>query len=40
MVKTVTKTKTVRNPMNPMAKSRVSKTKTVTRGSGPNARNS
>ena len=33
--KTVTKTKTVRNPMNPFAKSRVSKTKTVTTGSGP-----
>ncbi len=33
--KTVTKTKTVNNPMNPMAKSSVRKTKTVTRGSGP-----
>jgi hypothetical protein len=33
--KTVTKTKSINNPMNPMAKSSVRKTKTVTRGSGP-----
>jgi len=33
--KTVTKTKSINNPLNPMAKSRVTKTKTVTRGSGP-----
>ena len=33
--KTVTKTKSINNPMNPMAKSSVRKTKSVTRGSGP-----
>ncbi len=33
--KTVTKTKSVNNPMNPFAKSTVSKSKTVTRGRGP-----
>ena len=33
--KTVTKTKSINNPLNPMAKSSVRKTKTVTRGSGP-----
>ena len=33
--KTITKTKSVNNPMNPFAKSSVSKSKTVTKGSGP-----
>lgn len=33
--KTITKTKSVSNPMNPFAKSSVSKSKTVTKGSGP-----
>ena len=33
--KTITKTKSINNPMNPFAKSSVRKTKTVTRGSGP-----
>lgn len=33
--KTITKTKSVNNPMNPFAKSTVSKSKTVTKGSGP-----